>query len=232
MNTTLPTGCGRCQHRYPDGSACNAALDAAGHHARSCSVGGWLVRRHDACCAALAEWAEEMDCTVHREVVLPNASPNSPEARMDLVVRAPGSGVPIYVDVTIVSALARESLSSGAARVDGIAATIAARKKRAKYPNVDVTPFAIEEHGRLGNDALALVRRLAPSAPDERSRALRQLYQSLGSIVQRHSADSLLAATAQPSRTERPGASLTIPAGSAAAAVALPAPTDIRSGRP
>ena len=116
---------------------------------------------------------------------------------MDFVVRAADCGVPIFIDVTVVSALAQESLNCGAAKFDGVAAAIAARKKKAKYPNVDVTPFAIEEHGRLGSDAVTLVRRLAPHDAAERSRALRRLYQTLSCLVQRHSADSLLSAVTQ-----------------------------------
>jgi hypothetical protein len=115
---------------------------------------------------------------------------------MDLVVHAAGHANPILVDVTVVSAMTQEALRAGAARRDGAAAATAARKKRGKYPGVDVTPFVIEDHGRFGEDALALVRRIAPQEAGERIRALRGLYQTLGSVVQRHSADSLLAATA------------------------------------
>ena len=114
---------------------------------------------------------------------------------MDLVIHAPHVPEPLLVDVTIVSALATEGMAVGAPRRDGAAAAAAARRKRAKYPGVVVTPFVVEDHGRLGEEALALMRLLAPRADTARSAAIRQLHQALGSILQRHAADAVLAAT-------------------------------------
>ena len=157
-------------------------------------MGGWLVRRHDSGCAALAAWCQEMGCTVHREVVLPNSSPDRPEARVDLVIHAPHLALPVHVDVTIVSALAREAMAAGGSRRDGAAAGVAARRKRAKYPQCMVTPFVVEDHGRFGEDAVALVRRLAPVVSTKRSAAIRRLYQSMGSVLQRNAADAVSSA--------------------------------------
>ena len=42
---------------------------------------------------------------------------------------------------------------------------------------------------------MALVRQLAPVGSAARSAAIRQLQQSLGSVLQRHAADAVLAAT-------------------------------------
>ena len=115
---------------------------------------------------------------------------------MDLVIHAPHLANAIHVDVTVVTALSQEALAAGSARRDGAAAQTAARNKRARYPNCPVIPFVIEDHGRLGEEAIQLARRLAPMVPTERSSAIRRLYQSLGAVLQRHSADSVLAATA------------------------------------
>ena len=82
---------------------------------------------------------------------------------MDLVVHAPGLAEPIMVDLTVVSALTQDALALGSARRDGAAAAAAARRKRARYPGVAVVPFAVEDHGRLGEEALALTRLLAPA---------------------------------------------------------------------
>ena len=153
------------------------------------------MRRHDAGCAALAAWCEDMGCTVHREVILPNASPDRPEARMDLVIHAPDRSQPVHVDVTIVSALALDAMGAGAARRDGAAAGVAARRKRAKYPQCTIVPFVVEDHGRFGEDAAALVRRLAPIENTKRSAAICRLYQALGSVLQRHAADAVVSAT-------------------------------------
>ena len=115
---------------------------------------------------------------------------------MDLVIHAPQSGNAIHVDLTVVTALSREAMAAEAARRDGAAAHVAARHKRAKYPNCPVVPFVVEDHGKLGEDVLHLVRQIAPSLPSERSTAIRRLYQSLSAVLQRHSADSVLAASA------------------------------------
>jgi hypothetical protein len=127
--------------------------------------------------------------------VLPTATLESLEARMDLVVHAPGRTIPMLLDVTVVSALSQQSLPSGSARRDGAGAAAAARRKRARYLQANMMPFVIEEHGRLGDDAVAIARQLAPQEPGERTEVLNYLYQTLASIVQRYSADSLLAAT-------------------------------------
>ena len=154
----LPVSCsqGTCRHRRPDGSLCGASLDDRGLHARSCPIGGWLVRRHNAGCAVLAEWAErECDCTVFREQVLPTASPDHAEARMDIVAFSPRLSGPVYVDLTVVSALSVESIARGSALRDGAAADVASARKESRYPNCKVVGFAVEDHGRFGEDALA-----------------------------------------------------------------------------
>ena len=111
-----------------------------------------------------------------------------------MVIRPPGAGA-IFVDLTVVSALTREVLNHGSARRDGAAAAVAARHKRAKYPHCNVTPFVIEDHGRLGDEAIDLTKQLAPSDPVKRSKTIRLLHQTLGAVLQRHAADAVLAAT-------------------------------------
>jgi hypothetical protein len=119
---------------------------------------------------------------------------------MDLVIRVPGVASPFYVDLTVASALSVEALRGGSAVRDGAAAGIAARGKIRDYPNCNVTPFVVEDHGRLGEDALRLIRLIAPTDLAERSRAIRRLHQSLGATLQRCAADAVIAATtARPS---------------------------------
>ena len=97
---------------------------------------------------------------------------------MDLVIYAPDVAGPIFVDLTVVSALSRAALRSSSAGRDGAAAAVAARRKVAGYPQCTVTPFVVEDHGRFGEDALRLARLLAPKETKQRSSALRQLYQA------------------------------------------------------
>ena len=119
-------------------------------------------------------------------------------ARMDLVVQVPGIANPFYVDLTVVSALSVEALAGGSAVTEGKAAAIAGRGKVRDYPQCSVTPFPVEDHGRLGEDALRFIRIVAPVDPGDRSRAIRHLHQSLGATLQRCAADSVIAATTCP----------------------------------
>ena len=72
-------------------------------------------------------------CYVEIEALVPQASPNHPEARTDLIVHLPGHA-PIYIDVTIVSAQSQEGLSKGSGSRDGAACEIAAKRKVCTYP--------------------------------------------------------------------------------------------------
>ena len=171
------------------------------------------MKRHNSAFAVLGSWCEEMGCQLEAgqkpwgEVLLPWAAPARPEARMDLVIHAPGLPTPYYVDLTVVSALSADALSSGAAVRSGAAAEVAARGKYRDYPNCNVVPFVIEDHGRLGEEALRLVRALAPVVPSERSKAIRQLHRSMGATLQRVAADAVIAAI-----TVRPkGSTIVVP---------------------
>ena len=114
---------------------------------------------------------------------------------MDLVIHAPEVAAPFYVDLTVVSALSSDALAGGSAVRSGAAADVAARGKAADYPECSVTAFVIEDHGRLGDDALRFVRLVAPPDPADRSKAIRRLHQSLGATLQRIAADAVIAAT-------------------------------------
>ena len=96
---------------------------------------------------------------------------------------------------TVVTALAVDALARGSATQDGRAADIAADGKRRNYPLLNVTPFAIEDHGRFGDSALGFVRAIAPALASERSAAIASLYHRLSATLQRVAADSVLAAT-------------------------------------
>ena len=129
------------------------------------------MKRHDAACAVLGAWCEDMGCQLevglkpYGEVLVPWAAPLRPEARIDLVIHAPNVAAPFYVDLTVVIALSSDALSGGSAVRDGAAAFIAARGRLCDYPSRSVTPFVIEDHGRLSEDALRLVRIIAPLEP-------------------------------------------------------------------
>ena len=110
----------------------------------------------------------------------------------------PGRTAPVYIDLTVVSALAVEPLARGSGVRAGVAAELAERDKERAYPLIPVLPVAIEDHGRLGEKALAFVRQVAPCARHDRAIALPSLYQALGATLQRTAADAVLAAVRQP----------------------------------
>jgi len=145
---------------------------------------------------------------------------------MDLVVYSPGSASPAYIDVSIVSALSQAALAGGAANHDGRAAEIAAKCKHRSYPQISVTPFIVEDHGRFGDEAVKFLRSIAPTEPRLRSTAMRDLYQRLGAILQRHAADAVLAAITVRQRRSSAEPAVVVSAASAA----LPPATDIRLG--
>ena len=155
------------------------------------------MRRHDAACAVLADCCREYGCQVYTEVVLPTAHATRLGARMDLVVHSPAFSTPAYVDVTVVSALSAEALAKGSAHCAGVACSLAVQDKRASYPFLPVITFAIEDHGRFGDEALGFVRKVAPADKHQRARALQCLYQRLGATCQRIAADAVIAAMAR-----------------------------------
>eukprot|EP00959_Pyramimonas_sp_CCMP1952_P258126 5394875-Pyramimonas_sp.AAC.1 len=69
---------------------------------------------------------------------------------------APRVAVPIRIDLTVVSALSQDALARGSARRAGTAAAASENDMRARYPGLNMAPFAIEDHGQMGEDALAL----------------------------------------------------------------------------
>ena len=188
-------GGGTCQHISGSGVTCGAVLDGRGTHAMICSSGGWTCRRHDRSRDALAGYAEAHGGAVTKETILPYIAPGHLQSRMDVVLRAARTTGQMLVDVTIVSPLTQEMLRSGAAaRVPGAAASAAAAHKRQTYPNSNVVPFAIEHFGRWGEDAIALVKTLAPPPGNGRSEALTCIYQDVACEIQKSNADAILAA--------------------------------------
>ena len=101
---------------------------------------------------------------------------------------------PALIGVTIVNAAVAEYIKAGSSTTDGAAAGVAELAKVRTYIGATIVPFAIEEHGRLGDAALRLIRTLAPAEPLARSRAINDVYRRLGGIIQKISADAVVAA--------------------------------------
>ena len=88
------------------------------------------------------------------------------------------------LDVVIVSPYAgNDSFRAACACRDGHASRRAAVAKRARYPNRDLVPFALETGGRMGNDARAFLSRMADAAEDRHSE-LQYLQRAISSVLQ------------------------------------------------
>ena len=160
----------RCQHRRPDGRLCGAFLDARGHHARKCGVGGALDRRHN----SVRDWCAGacVQCfgtpTVKEQHVPEwdrvNAQTGELQAAvLDVVAHDPNSGAPMYVDAVVACAHSDDPARLRArSRKAGRAAADAAAGKRRRYAlaGASLIPFALEDGGRPAEEALAFVRML------------------------------------------------------------------------
>ena len=199
------TGAGTCRHKYKDagGQVCGQPLDARGRHARTCKVGGAILRRHDRIRDWLAAWLGKM---LGQEVATEQFVPKwdrikrnrqgqqvVERARLDVVFQ--GLAGPIYIDVAVVEAGSEsgQALARRAAE-DGAAAALEEDEKRRRYPGPDLVPFVVEAGGRLGGAAELLIRSVAPKDPVERSAAISEAKRALSNLVQFGNAEVVLGA--------------------------------------
>ena len=119
---------------------------------------------------------------------MPTAANGLPEARMDLIVRAPSIFGPIRIDLTV------RPWNEVLPDREGTTGEFGAHRKRQKYANIAVLPLVLEDSGRVGNDALGLVRKIAPQDPRPRVGTTNDLYQSLSATLQRTAANAIIAA--------------------------------------
>ena len=130
---------------------------------------------------------------------LPIRDPVMDRAIMDLCFND-REGRRTHADVTI-GAVTTANLERRQVRnqTDGSKAAELASRKRARYnpaanPHEGFVPFAIESRGRLGDDALALMRSMAPTDPRDRSRLIARGLQGISVRVQTRLAELLLSA--------------------------------------
>ena len=110
------------------------------------------------------------------------------------------SGRQAYIDVCIPAAYSEVPATlHERAQTPGLAAAQAVQGKHRKYPD-DKNPtaslwaFAIESLGHPSEEALQLLRQLAPSEPSERAHALKAAHYRMSTIIAMRQAELLLAA--------------------------------------
>jgi len=197
-----------CKHRRANGTFCDEALDARGHHAGYCSCGGGSVHGHDAIVRWLAAWLREWSGhPVATEQYVPQwdrlgaDGEVSERARLD-VAFVDSEGRRAYADVAVTSAYSADpAVVSRRAREPGTAAKDMVGRKRDRYkpeayPAAGLVPFVVESLGRISPEARALIRSVAPHDPSVRSSVIRAALQDLSVLVQTRLAEQLLSAEA------------------------------------
>ena len=191
-----------CNHRASsDGTICGEALDSSNSHQLKCKIGGLVTERHD----RLRDWL----AALLRRVLGPGAGVTTEQyvlawdrvgddgkvehARLDVTYVVGGRRV--YLDVAVVTARSADVPTQRAQGArDGAAADREEDSKRRRYPGPDLRPFVVEALGRLGGDATALLRELAPAEPAARSLFIRRAQRELSVHLQSSTAELLLRA--------------------------------------
>jgi hypothetical protein len=199
----------RCQHRRPDGRLCGILLDARGHHARKCGIGGALDARHN----SIRDWGQATckECfgtPAVKEQRIPEWDRVNPRtgdleaAVLDVVAHDPSTGSPLYVDVVVACAHSGDPARLRArARKPGRAAADAAAGKRRRYAQAGafLVPFALEDGGRPAEEALAFVRMLGAVRTEAEEGCLdwggtALLWQQCSTLLQLGNAELVLSA--------------------------------------
>ena len=205
-----------CQHRRSDGTVCGAPLDCRGHHARKCSVGGALGKRHDrirhhgagslAACTGLPASTEQRVPEWDRDIPHPELPGQTvrQEAVLDIVSSDPVTGEPVHVDVTVTTACPEDRADlRGRARHDGRGAAAAAADKRRRYnlAGASLVPMAFEDGGRACEETASFVRRCGAAAEQRGvygaeggQSATARLWQEYSTLLQIGNAELVLSA--------------------------------------
>ena len=205
-----------CQHRAKNGETCGTPLDTHSRHAERCVKGGAILAGHN----AVRDWLDRYlrDHTGHptaieqyipqwdRTVKVRNADGTTSErverARLDNSF-TDNKGQRTHVDCVVTCPTTTNANEQCIrAQVDGRAASMAEAEKGRRYkrgdnPNEGLVAFAIESRGRLGEQAMGLIKAVAPTDPSLRASAIQEAYQGLSVVIQCRLAEILLSA-AQP----------------------------------
>ncbi|CAK0842031.1 unnamed protein product [Prorocentrum cordatum] len=155
--------CAHCYRGGPRrGQPCGRQLDISGVHAARCMVGPFRVRWHNdikiAVAAALRKAGAIVEVESHiLELYQTDRDDGVKEAILDVCWRWPAGVTWTWLDVTVHSYPDGEARA--AARDVHLATRAAERSKRQRYGD-RVAAFAVGIGGRLGEDALAILRQI------------------------------------------------------------------------
>ena len=197
----LPQQSEVCMHKDAEtGRICGKECDTRGFHARTCKVGGGVVRRHDRIRDWLQGWVAMVTGTeALKEQYVPHwdstdSYGNRVRARLDVCFVDQGRKVYVDVAVTESATTCSQTLRARAKR-NAAAAIDMEDRKRIRYPGPALRPFVVEALGRCGPGALALLKSLAPTEPEERPVVLAAARQTLSVLVQTSNTELMLSAS-------------------------------------
>ena len=202
-----------CQHRARNGELCGTPLDDHTRHAERCVKGGAILAGHN----AVRDWLDKYlkENTGHptaTEQYVPQwdrtrTIRNSDGTTTQTVERArldnsftDTKGQRTHVDCVVTcSSTSNQREQCIRAQVDGRAAQAAEvekarRYKRSDNPHEALVAFAVESRGRVGEEAMGLIKAVAPTEPSLRTAVIQDAYQSLSVVIQHRIAEILLSA--------------------------------------
>ena len=203
----------QCQHRAKTGVLCGSQMDEKSRHAERCIKGGAILAGHNAVRDWLDKYLRENSghSTATEQFVTRwdrmktvrqadgTTSQELERARLDNSF-IDNKGIRTHVDCVVTCATTTNANEQCIrAQVDGRAANEAEiqkgrRYKRSDNPHEGLVAFAIESRGRVGEQAMGLIKAMAPTDPTLRSLVIQEAYQGLSVVIQSRLAEILLSA--------------------------------------
>ena len=184
----------KCQHKN-NSRTCQHALDPNGHHALTCPIGGYTIKKHNHLRDILYRWLCDMGYTCHREQHVPHLDDTDEKGQpriavMDITCTTHTGHW--LIDISVTDAVSQCSKHTNAnAHHDATAAKAREHDKRQRYKHdPQLIPFVLETGGRWGPTAEAFIRTVAPTDTNERAESLTTLRYNLSTSLQRDSAET------------------------------------------
>ena len=187
-----------CQHTNTK-RTCLHPLDAQGHHAVTCQIGGQPTQKHDHLRDILYKWLVKWGFFSQREQHIPELDDTDHEGKprqaiLDIYTTI--NDRQYLIDISVTDAVSDCPVRTNSrSSTDATAAMEREQQKRTRYQNDPrLVPFVFEVGGRWGPTAEAWIKTIAPTDPDERATALAQLRYELSTSLQRSNADMIITA--------------------------------------
>ena len=188
----------RCQHKNRN-RTCQHPLDANGHHALTCPIGGQPNTKHNHIRDTLYHWLLQMGYLAHREQHIPELDDTDTEGQprraiMDITTTI--NDRQYLIDISVTDAVSDcPTRTNSRSRTDATAAKERETQKRTRYNNDHrLIPFVLETGGRWGPTAEKWIKNVAPTDLQERSASLAHLRYGIATALQRSNADMIMTA--------------------------------------